>query len=200
MASPQRRPRPCGPASARSQRPYLNAGGGRPIPTQRSLRTRPVRWKVRVFVSYAYDSADHRQRVLRLCEFLRDRGCEVHVDVWSGGRRRDWYLWAIQQIKRAHFVIVVASPACRLAGEGRLSDQVHRGVQTELSLLREMLHANRRVWQRKILPVIIPGSRHRDIPLFLLPHSADYYAVNALTDAGAAELLTALGLARPLRA
>jgi hypothetical protein len=149
---------------------------------------------VRVFVSYAHESAAHRRRVLGLCTFLRDRGAEVRVDQWYTGPRQDWYLWAIDEITHADYVLVIASRACRAAGDGRLPDGIHRGVQTELALLRDRQHAQRRTWQRKILPVILPGSRHSGIPLFLLPYIADYYTVNALTDTGAADLLAALGL------
>ena len=147
----------------------------------------------RVFVSYAHDDEEHRRLVLGLCTFLRGRGVDVRVDRWAVGQRQDWYLWAIEQILAADFVLVVASPACREAGDGVLAAQRHRGVQTELSLLRDRQHADRRVWQRKILPVVLPGRDVNDIPLFLQPYCADHYLVTGFTDAGARDLLVALG-------
>jgi SEFIR domain-containing protein len=194
MVVRQRQPGP-------SQPPAITAAG-----RSRHQRSDPARARgqvvcavraPRVFVSYAHDNPGHRRRVLQLCAFLRAHGCDVRVDQWYDGPRQDWYVWAIDQITRADYVLVIASRACRAAGDGRLTSQIHRGIQTELALLRDRQHSNRRVWQRKILPVILPGNRHRDIPLFLLPHIADYYTVNAFTQAGAADLLAALGVARP---
>lgn len=149
----------------------------------------------RVFVSYAHDDEKHKLSVMGLCAFLRTRGVDVRVDQWVARARQDWSLWAIEQIQAADFVLVVASPACRLVGDGVLTGQWHRGMQTELALLRDRQHADRLVWQRKILPVVLPGRDVNDIPLFLQPYCADHYVVTGFGAAGARDLLVALGVA-----
>jgi hypothetical protein len=143
----------------------------------------------RVFVAYAHDSEGHRAAVLDLCELLVGCGVDVRVDRWAVGQRRDWHLWATTEILAADFVVVVASPLCRDAGNGTLRGDRHRGIQSELRLLRELQHDDPETWTRKVLPVLLPGRAVRDIPVFLQPWTADHFPVTALTADGAGELL-----------
>lgn len=50
----------------------------------------------RVFISYAHDSPEHRDRVLGFASFLRSQGIEAVLDTWFTGDRQDWYAWAIR--------------------------------------------------------------------------------------------------------
>jgi hypothetical protein len=68
----------------------------------------------RVFVSYAHDSAEHKRQVLRFCALLSQLGIDVRVDEWASGRRRDWFVWMLDQFRCADHVIVIASPRYRL--------------------------------------------------------------------------------------
>ncbi len=144
----------------------------------------------RVFVSYTHDNSEHTQAVLRLSTFLaEDCGLDVHMDRWDLDRRRDWSLWAINQITAADFVIVIASPQCRAAANWRVDNLANRGMQSELALLREQLHSDRQTWLPKLLPVVLPGRSVEEIPLFLQPGVADHYIVSDLTIEGAEDLL-----------
>lgn len=142
----------------------------------------------RVFVSYAHDSAAHRRVVLRFCGLLRRLGIDVHVDEWDTDLRRDWFLWMIDQFRHADYVIVIASPEYRAAGDGNAPADCHRGVQTESAVLRNFIYRDRETWTRKILPVILPGRSVDEIPLYLQPHCASHYHLKKITTAGAKEL------------
>ncbi len=147
----------------------------------------------RVFISYAHDNSDHCDAVLRLSTFLaRDCGLDVHMDRWVVGGRRDWSHWAIEQIRSADFVIVIASPQCKDVGDGPRDNLGNRGMQSELSVLRDRLHSDRGTWLPKLLPVVLPGRSVEEIPLFLQPHAADHYLVTAFTHEGAEDLLRVL--------
>jgi tetratricopeptide (TPR) repeat protein len=146
----------------------------------------------RVFVSYAHDSAEHKRQVLRFCALLSQLGIDVRVDEWASGRRRDWFVWMLDQFRCADHVIVIASPRYRLAGDGDAPADFHRGVQAESATLRDLLYRDRITWTRKILPVILPGRSVIDIPLYLQPSSASHYHVPELTPSGVAELLGVL--------
>ncbi|MFC4852995.1 SEFIR domain-containing protein [Actinophytocola glycyrrhizae] len=151
----------------------------------------------RVFVSYARQDARHGLLVGRLCEFLHGCGVEVRLDELAGYDRRDWSLWAIEEILAADFVAVVASANYRVRAEGVLPPGSGDGVAGEAAFLRDRLAYDRRTWQRKILPVVLPGGRVDEIPLFLLPYSSSRYEVTAFTREGTAPLLRALGLPTP---
>jgi hypothetical protein len=144
----------------------------------------------RVFVSYAHDNELHVESVRAFAEFLAaDCGLDVHLDRWDLDRRRDWYLWVIEQLREAEYVIVVASPMCRQVGDGQIENERHRGLQSEMSLLRELLHSDRASWITKLLPVVLPAGSVSDIPLFLQPGIADHYLVEELSVRGAEDLL-----------
>jgi len=144
----------------------------------------------RIFVSYTHDDLMHIEAVRAFCEFLR-AGCglDVHVDRWDTAGRREWSVWAIDQIERADFVLVIASPMSKLVGDGQVANDSHRGMQWEMSLIRERLQDDRATWLRKLLPVVLPGRSVGEIPVFLQPQTADHYLVTENTEAGAEDLL-----------
>jgi hypothetical protein len=146
-----------------------------------------------VFVSYTHDDAAHVETVRAFSELLAAAcGLDVHMDRWDLDLRRDWYLWAIDQVTRADFVLVIASPLCKAVSDGEVDNLSNRGMQSEISLLREALHSDREQWSRKLLPVVLPGRSPAEIPYFLQPQTADHYVVTELTVPGADDLLRAL--------
>ncbi|MFI1917251.1 SEFIR domain-containing protein [Nocardia sp. NPDC020380] len=144
----------------------------------------------RVFVSYAHDDPAHIDAVLRFSDFLATEcGLDVHLDRWDLELRRNWFQWAIDQITAADFVLVIASPDCRRAADGRADSRTNRGLQSEMSVMMDRLHTDRGTWLRKLLPVVLPGRSIEEIPLFLQPGIADYYLVSGFTVQGAEDLL-----------
>lgn len=143
----------------------------------------------RVFVSYAHESPEHEDQVLRFASFLRDQGIEAVLDTWFAGDRRDWYAWAIKEMTGADYVIVIASRRYRRVGDGSGPVDLHQGVQSEAALLRDLVYGDRGHWLPKVLPVILDGHDRDEIPLFLQPNTASRFEVRALTVAGATELL-----------
>ncbi|MDQ7807306.1 toll/interleukin-1 receptor domain-containing protein [Amycolatopsis sp. A133] len=147
----------------------------------------------RVFVSYAQESAAHKEAVVRLCRLLVAEGVDVRVDQDGLDRRRNWDRWTTTQILRTDYVIVVASPAYRAVGDGELTDETrHRGIRSEYSRLADLLHRYPDRWTKKLLPVVLPGRSPDEIPLAFLPAIGDYYPLSAFTRAAAADLLSVL--------
>lgn len=149
---------------------------------------------VRVFVSYARQSTWHCRQVHEFCGFLQTLDLDIRLDEFAGGDRRDWSLWSIREILAADFVLVVASADYRRRAEGVLPAGAGDGVAGEAAFLRDRLAYDRQTWQRRILPVVLPGGRVDEIPLFLSPYSSSRYEVTAFTRDGAAALLRVLGL------
>lgn len=145
-----------------------------------------------VFVCYIHESDQHKNDVLRFATFLREHGIDAQLDLWFLDERRDWYPWALDLISRADFVVVIASPLCRVVGDGHVADHLNLGGQSEMALLRELTHRERTEWTRKILPVLLPGRTAEEIPLFLQGYAADHYLVSEFTAAGANDLLRML--------
>jgi hypothetical protein len=72
----------------------------------------------RVFVSYAHDSAEHQEAVRDLYILLRRNGVDPQLHLPAAERRQDWPVWMLRQVRRADFVLVIASPAYRRRAEG----------------------------------------------------------------------------------
>jgi hypothetical protein len=62
-------------------------------------------------------------------------------------------------------------------------------VQSEVTLLRDLVYGDRVMWTPKVLPVLLPGHDLAEIPRFLSPHTTSRYQVTAYTTDGAEELL-----------
>lgn len=151
-----------------------------------TLRSRP-----RVFVSYAHDSDDHKTHVLQFCRLLRQHGIDARLDRHASDERRDWYAWYLDEIAHADYVLIIASPGYHSAGDGTITG-TRRGVLTEAAHLRDLLHADRPVWTKRLLPVVLPGRNISEIPAFLQPSCADYYLISQLTIDGISDLMRVL--------
>jgi hypothetical protein len=144
-----------------------------------------------VFASYAHDSATHKGNVLTFAQLLIRCGVNVVIDQLARGRQ-DWSSWAISQMTSADYIVVVASPEYRRAGDGNGPPMLNRGVQSETAVLRDLLHSDRSKWLPRLLPVVLPGHDISEIPLFLQPYTADHYLIDELTEKGVQELLTVI--------
>ena len=142
----------------------------------------------RAFVTYAHDSEEHKADVLDLATLLQQSGVDTELDQWAADRRRDWSTWAIEGMTTADYVIVVVSPDYKAPGDGLGPTTVNRGVRSEASVLRDLLHGDRDTWLPKLLPVVLPGHGIEEIPYFLQPHVADHYKVEEISEQGIEDL------------
>ncbi|MFD9716107.1 toll/interleukin-1 receptor domain-containing protein [Streptomyces sp. NPDC059076] len=161
-------------------------------PTPAGPAERPPGSPPYVFISYAHDDERRKANALRFGELLRRCGIDAHMDQWDCDERGDWSLWAIRHTHAADFVIVLASPMCKAVGNGEVDHKTHRGLQSELGQLRELLHADSEKWVPKILPVVLPGERVEDLPLALRPYTMDHYRVDEFTREEIEDLLRVL--------
>ncbi|WP_410593672.1 SEFIR domain-containing protein [Amycolatopsis sp. lyj-23] len=152
----------------------------------------------RVFITYSHDNDQHRELVRTFATFLRtDVGLDVRLDQWADDGRRDWSLWAIEQLAEADFVLVIASPDYKRRAEGTEAPHRGRGAQFESAMIRDNITQDLPKATRRILPVVLPGRRVEEIPSFLNAHSTTRYEIKEFTPAGVADLLVALtGVAR----
>jgi hypothetical protein len=146
----------------------------------------------RVFVSYSHDSPQHKELVREFSTFLRsEAGVDVRLDTWDDDKRRDWSLWAIEQLTKADFVLVIASPAYKRRADGTAAADEGRGAQFEAAIIRNGLTRDLHGETRRILPVILPGRSVDEVPVFLAAHSTTHYEISEFTTEGINDLLAA---------
>jgi hypothetical protein len=147
----------------------------------------------RVFISYAHDSAEHQNHVLRFANFLHARiGLDVRLDVWDDDVRRDWALWAETHLTDADYIMVIASPKFRRTAGSSVAPDDGRGSQYEAAIMRNELTRDLRGMTKRILPVVFPGMTPEDVPTFLNPYSTTRFHVNELSETGVADLVVAI--------
>ncbi|WP_410618202.1 SEFIR domain-containing protein [Amycolatopsis sp. cmx-8-4] len=146
----------------------------------------------RVFITYSHDSERHKAQVREFATFLRDEsGIDVRLDQWADDGRRDWSLWAIEQLDKADFVLVIASPDYKRRAEGAEVPGQGRGAQFEAAMIRDNITKDLPSATRRFLPVVLPGRSVDEIPVFLNAHSTTRYEISAFTLEGVADLLVA---------
>ncbi|SDW33810.1 NPCBM/NEW2 domain-containing protein [Amycolatopsis xylanica] len=147
----------------------------------------------RVFVTYSHDSPDHVEKVQLFARFLRTViGLDVRLDQWDDDRRRDWSLWAIDHLREADYVLVIASPEYKRRADGLAPPDKGRGAQFEAAMIRDNLTRNQAEQTERFLPVVFPGRSLDDIPSFLNPYSTTRFRVNEFTEDGVADLIAAI--------
>jgi hypothetical protein len=153
----------------------------------------PDRAAPRVFVTYAHDTPEHKELVHSFAAFLRAGiGLDVHLDAWYDNTRRDWSLWATENLEKADFILAIASPDYKRSADGVAMPHEGRGSQFEAAILRDYLTRDLRRETERVLPVVLPGRSAGEIPVFLNAYSTTRYHVDEFTEAGVADLVAAI--------
>jgi hypothetical protein len=169
-----------------------NGSGGMALVSQASgSGIEPLR-PPRVFISYAHEpGAAHHGLVRQLWLFLREHWIDARVDLVAAEQRQDWSLWMADEIRRADYIVVVASPAYRALAQGHSGPAIGRGVQWEARLIRDAFYREPKPLNR-FVPVILPGQSIDGVPDFLAPATTTTYHIHDFTVSGAEPLLRLL--------
>jgi hypothetical protein len=143
----------------------------------------------KVFIAYAQDSQAHKDAVRGFADLLRSYGIDAEIDQYAEEERQDWNEWAHRHFMASDFVIIVASPRMMTFGDGTGPADQNRGVQAEMTVIRDLLQRDRPTWTKKILPVVLPGGTIDELPDFVGPYALSHYCVEELTLDGIDTLL-----------
>ncbi|AGM07148.1 caspase, EACC1-associated type [Amycolatopsis keratiniphila] len=143
----------------------------------------------RVFITYSHDSIEHRDSVRQFADLLLLNGVDVGLDQWVQDGRQDWTKWTIEQVAKADFILVIASPAYHEAIDTTNRSGHLVGVEVDARIILETVHRDRGGRDQRILPVVLPGGSANDIPQFLRSHTSRRYHVAEITSEGVEDLL-----------
>jgi SEFIR domain len=143
----------------------------------------------KVFIAYGQDSQAHKDAVRTLADLLRSYGVDAEIDQYAEEERQDWNKWAHRHFVASDFVIVVASPRMKAFGDGTAPADQNRGVQAEMTVIRDFRQRDRPTWTKKIPPVVLPGGTIDEFPDFVGPYALSHYRVEDLTLDGIDTLL-----------
>jgi len=114
-----------------------------------------------VFISYSWDSEEHKDWVRKLADYLQSNGIEAILDQYELSVGRNMALFMESSIEKADKVLVILTPNYKLKSDSRKS-----GVGYEYSMitaeLYEIQHDN-----NKFIPILREGDNDSSNPKFL---------------------------------
>ena len=124
----------------------------------------------KVFISYSWDSEDHKDRVLALANTLRNPwGIETDIDQYVRAKppftpSQGWDLWMEKRIEWAEFVLIVCTETYQRRFRGDEEPGIGRGSTWEGTIIRQHLYNNQLVCT-KFIPVVFSSQDLNHIPI-----------------------------------
>jgi hypothetical protein len=112
------------------------------------------------FISYAWESPEHKEWVLAFATALRQSGVDVVLDEWNLPPGGDMYHFMEQSVRSAEFVIVVCTPSYAAKADARIG-----GVGYEARIITTELA--QQTAQRKFIPILRSGEYPSAAPVWL---------------------------------
>ncbi|AHJ31605.1 hypothetical protein NSP_53170 [Nodularia spumigena CCY9414] len=149
-----------------------------PMPKVRGLRLvfRSNQTPPKVFISYSWDSTEHKQRVLALSDKLCEWGIDSNLDQYELAPFQGWPRWMERQIEQADFVLVICTKIYKLRYEGKEEPGRGNGVRWEGNLICQNFY-NKGTLNRKFIPILLESGKFEDIPT-PLQGTTHYFAHN----------------------
>jgi hypothetical protein len=119
----------------------------------------------KVFISYSWDSEQHKQNVLAFAQQLMAQGIDVALDQFEQFPAQGWANWMLDQIEECDFVLIVCTETYNRRVR-RKEDGRGKGVTWEGTIMTDVLyddfHQNTR-----FIPVVFSIEEMPHIPRFL---------------------------------
>lgn len=114
-----------------------------------------------IFISYSWDSEEHKDWVLQLSDNLYANGIRVILDRYTLRAGKHISSFVENAISKSDKVIIIFTPGYKLKADKR-----EGGVGYEYSIINNELYQNITT-QKKIIPILKTGSSHESIPQFM---------------------------------
>lgn len=114
----------------------------------------------KAFISYAWDSEEHNEWVLKLASDLRRHGVDVILDQWDARLGNDLSFFMEQGLTASHFVLCVCNDKYIQKANGGIGGA---GYEKRILAAEMMNDSNKRF----IIPIIKGNSQTNKLPTFL---------------------------------
>ena len=113
------------------------------------------------FISYSWDSEDHKAWVCQLATALRSKGIDARIDQWEAQLGMDLSKYMEERIRSSDYVLLVCTPCfAERANTGKGGVGYEKGVITG-----EIYYGAQ---QTKFIPILRTGSVKKSLPSYLL--------------------------------
>ena len=117
----------------------------------------------KVFISYSWDSPEHKDRVLELSDRLVDEGIDCILDQYVVSPSEGWPRWMERQIREADFVLIICTETYLRRVLGEESPGKGHGVRWEGHLTYQDLY-DAGMLNTKFIPVLLESGKFEHIP------------------------------------
>jgi sugar/nucleoside kinase (ribokinase family) len=117
----------------------------------------------KVFISYSWDSNEHKARVLELSDRLRANGVDCNIDQYEIAPFQGWSRWMIDQIEWAEFVLVVCTEEYEQRFRGRGETGRGLGVRWEGAIITQTIYDDE-ARNTKFIPIVFSSQELNYIP------------------------------------
>jgi hypothetical protein len=117
----------------------------------------------KVFISYSWDSEDHKENVLKLANTLRSEwGINAEIDSYVRAKPpytpvQGWDVWMSERIKWAEFVLMIFTETYQRRFEGNEETGIGLGVSWEGTIIRNDIY-KAQLRDTKFIPVVFSRS------------------------------------------
>lgn len=123
----------------------------------------------KVFISYSWDSEEHKERVLDLADRLNDEGINCLIDRYANAPSQGWTRWMHEQIEEADFVLMVFTENYRRRMEGKAEEGIGQGVTYEGTIITNLLYYDNFIKRNeKFIPIVFSPTDRQYISRLLI--------------------------------
>jgi TIR domain/Carboxypeptidase regulatory-like domain len=125
----------------------------------------------KIFISYSHDSPEHKERVLRFAQRLRQDGIDAQIDQYIEGRPSGgWPRWMLDSLDWADFVLLVCTETYYRRFRGHEQPDLGKGVDWEGQLITLEIY-NTKSRTTRFVPVVFYPEDRAFVPEPLSDHS-----------------------------
>ena len=144
-----------------------------------------------VFISYSWDSDEHREWVAGFADYLRNAGADVLFDGnLKLGQRLPKFME--QSIAKADYVVIICTENYKAKADGRIG-----GVGYENNIISGDLYATSGLNEEKYIPVLRSGNWATSLPDYMAGKLGVDCTNGTIDDSTMTDLLTTFGLSAP---
>lgn len=118
----------------------------------------------KVFISYSWDSDNHKDNVLKLADRLRHDGIDCNIDQYEVAPPEGWPRWMSNQIDKSDFVLVVCTEQYKRRFQGKEEPGKGKGVTWEGAIINQVIYDYNQRKKTKFIPIIFSSQQANYIP------------------------------------
>ena len=118
----------------------------------------------KVFISYSWDSEEHKERVQKLADKLIGHGFKVLLDIYEHSKdtaNTDWLLWMDKKIDNVSYIFVICTEGYKNCFDDNSDCKGEGGVKAEARIIRQKINDG------IVFPLIFEEFDRSNIPVSL---------------------------------